>query len=299
MRVTLMHNPKAGHESPSDDALVEALEEAGYKVDYQSTKKKHWKKALKKPGDLVVVAGGDGTVGKVATELAGRDVPIAILPVGTANNIATSLGIEGEIEDLIAGWKDAGRRRFDIGLATGPWGEMRFLEAVGFGLFTQSMALVETKEEGEDPDGREEELEHDLRFLRMTLGAVRSHRWHVVVDGEDVSDEFFLVEVMNIACLGPNLCLAGDADPGDGLLDIVLLGEAERATFDEYLAQHIDGNRRPLDVPVRKGRRVEIRWDGLPLHVDDEIVADASLGDSSGNVVIRLDSSVELLVGAG
>ena len=44
-------------------------------------------------GDAVIVAGGDGTVGKVAKRLAGTDVPLVVLPTGTANNIARSLGI--------------------------------------------------------------------------------------------------------------------------------------------------------------------------------------------------------------
>jgi len=52
--------------------LVELLCAAGHKVNYQSSKEKKWKKALKNPGDIVAVAGGDGTVGKVARRLIGR-----------------------------------------------------------------------------------------------------------------------------------------------------------------------------------------------------------------------------------
>jgi diacylglycerol kinase (ATP) len=297
MRVTLLHNPKAGHDGLSDDEVVALLEDGGYEVDYQSVKKKKWKKALDDLGDLVVVAGGDGTVAKVAIELVGRGVPLAILPVGTANNIATSLGIEGELNEVVAGWADAHRRRFDIGLVSGPWGETRFLEAVGFGLFTQSMALVETKEEVRSPDDRDAELERDLRFLRMTLDATRSHLRHVSIDGEDLSGEYFLVEVMNTACIGPNLCLAPQAEPGDGRLDVVLLGEHERERFEAYLDGHIAGGTEPLHLPVRTARTVHFRWQGLPLHVDDHIYADPSMTDRPTRVEIRLEGEVELLLG--
>ena len=63
MRITLMHNPTAGRGEHARQELVSALAKAGHQVTYQSTKKSSYKKALKKPADLVLVAGGDGTVG--------------------------------------------------------------------------------------------------------------------------------------------------------------------------------------------------------------------------------------------
>jgi diacylglycerol kinase family enzyme len=73
IKITLIHNPAAGDGSrPSGDDLVELLCAAGHKVNYQSSKEKKWKKALKNPDDIVAVAGGDGTVGKVARRLIGR-----------------------------------------------------------------------------------------------------------------------------------------------------------------------------------------------------------------------------------
>ena len=94
MRATLIHNPGAGDDRQPTGRQIEVLmKEAGYKVRYQSTKEKGWTKVLKKEADFVVVAGGDGTVSKVARRLIGTGVPIAVLPVGTANNISRTLGI--------------------------------------------------------------------------------------------------------------------------------------------------------------------------------------------------------------
>ena len=77
-------------------------------MKYQSCKEKKWKKVLKKPCDIVAVAGGDGTVGKVARELIEKRIPIAVLPLGTANNIAKSLGIADiPLQDLVASWTAA------------------------------------------------------------------------------------------------------------------------------------------------------------------------------------------------
>jgi diacylglycerol kinase (ATP) len=303
MRVTLLHNPKAGYDSPAKDELKKLLKKADYKVDYESVKKKDWEEALEDPGDLVVVAGGDGTIAKVATRLAGSGTPMAILPVGTANNIATSLGIRGSPEELIAGWETAHRRKLDIGVASGPWGETRFVEAVGLGLFTHSMALVEARAELEAPEDRDEELVRDLKFLQMTLSDSRSRAWQITLDGEDLSDEYFLLEILNVPCIGPNLCMAPEASPGDGRLDLVLLTEEYRARFAEYLTQRIEGEMPSLELPARSGRRVELRWEGSPMRVDDHLYADATLGNDTGGeagqgevVQIWIESEVEVLV---
>ena len=69
MRVTLIHNPKAGDGRLSRDELLTILRVAGHKAVYQSSKEDEWERALKDPGDLVVAAGGDGTVGKVAKRI--------------------------------------------------------------------------------------------------------------------------------------------------------------------------------------------------------------------------------------
>ena len=91
MRATLMHNPTSGHDGPSADDLLEALRREGVEAAYQSTDESGYEAALDDPGELVIVAGGDGTVDKVSKFLVGREVPIAVLPLGTANNISSSV----------------------------------------------------------------------------------------------------------------------------------------------------------------------------------------------------------------
>ena len=69
------------------------------------------------------MAGGDGTVNKVFAELAGHETLVTLIPLGTANNIADTLGLTaGSPEELIAAWPDFVLRPFDIGVAVAPWG---------------------------------------------------------------------------------------------------------------------------------------------------------------------------------
>ena len=109
-RVTLIHNPSAGDEETEADHLLSLIRKAGHDVVDISVKDDDYRAALESPGDLVAVAGGDGTVRKVATKVIGRGIPIAILPVGTANNISRSLGIDGPLEELIAKWDIASKK---------------------------------------------------------------------------------------------------------------------------------------------------------------------------------------------
>src|SRR2546430_14356653 len=122
MRITLMHNPKAGRGKLVKRDLMAALARAGHLAIYQSTKKSDYKEALREPADLVLAAGGDGTVGKVGRELIDPGIPLSVLPLGTANNLARSLGFIGSADQIIAGLEGGKKRSFDIGVARGQIG---------------------------------------------------------------------------------------------------------------------------------------------------------------------------------
>src|SRR4029077_18637139 len=94
MRATLFHNPTAGHKATKDDILA-AMKLADFDVRYVSVKGDSLEEAFEKKADLLVIAGGDGTIAEVLTRLPDRAMPVALLPLGTANNIARSLGIAG------------------------------------------------------------------------------------------------------------------------------------------------------------------------------------------------------------
>ena len=155
MRVALLHNPSAGDET-SFEEVHRALSSEGYALASEIEKDSDFERVRDEAVEFVVVAGGDGTVRQAARALAGSRVPLAILPLGTANNIAKSLGIEGEVREVVAGWKRARTVPFDLGVARGQWGESRFLESVGSGLVTAGIAAAEEHPEHGTEDTRSE-----------------------------------------------------------------------------------------------------------------------------------------------
>src|SRR5437762_3188349 len=160
MRITLLRNPKAGNGKHGRKELVNALEKAGHQTICRSLKKKGWKAALKKQADVVVVAGGDGAMAKVASALIGRETPLAILPFGTANNLARSLGFFASPKEIIAQLKDRKERVFDVGVAKGPWGKRFLFEGAGAGLLADYVHTANKETEKE-----KEEKERNSRFL--------------------------------------------------------------------------------------------------------------------------------------
>ena len=249
------------------------IQSAGHKVKYHSSKEKDWKKALKRRCDIIAVAGGDGTVGKVARRLVGSPTPIAILPVGTANNIGHALGLTGRaLEPLILEWESARRINFDIGEAEGPWGSNYFVEGVGVGLFAATMLNIR---ERKDPIlaadvCREDEITRVLQILKEQVEKHRPEKVKVRLDDEDLSDDYVLIQALNIRYAGPNLDLAPRADTNDGLLDVVLLPRGEEGKLSRYLTHCIRARNAKAKLAVRRGRHLQIEWDGSPVHVDDK-----------------------------
>ena len=91
MKVALVHNAQAGGGHPSAEQVVAAFARAGHQVVTASADGP-WEALVAGGVQRVLIAGGDGTVGAVLPHLAGRQAPFCVLPCGTANNIARSLG---------------------------------------------------------------------------------------------------------------------------------------------------------------------------------------------------------------
>ena len=218
--------------------------------------------------------GGDGTVGKVARSLAGRDIPLALLPMGTANNIAAALGLQNsDLRRLIDGWNDAARRPFDVGVARGPWGECRFLESVGVGLLSEAIHVIDEGHARYVNEIGDTALRIDaaLEVFRHTLDEMPTAAVELRLDGEALSGRYLLVEALNFGAAGPNLNFAPHGDPADGLLDLVLAEETDRHILRERLGQF---RSEPTAAPVlrtHRGRRIELRCEGCLLHLDDQV----------------------------
>ena len=273
MRVALIHNPESGDDDHAREHLVDLIAGAGHHVTYHSSKSE-WKAAFESRPDLLAVAGGDGTVRKVACASAGRNIPIAILPTGTANNVAGELGLGGiRHEELVNAWANGAIQAFDLGVVRGPFGVHRFLESVGVGVLASLIAEVDSGRAGfvNELDRREARIDAALGVLEAVLSRSTPIACDIELDDVRLSGEYLLIEILNFGAAGPNLQLAPHADGADGVLDIALVEAGERS----WLEQHVSDIRtHPSNVTplrVRHARCVTLRCEPRALHVDDKM----------------------------
>ena len=223
MRICLYWNHTAGG-GLTLDRLTSVIQRAGHSVvraiDDESDLPEHLGDA-----ECVVVAGGDGTVARAGRVLAGGPVPMAILPLGTANNIARSLEVRGDIEQLAARWRDGQVVKVDVGVVEIHGSAHRFIESVGCGLVTSCIT------EGNATLAKDHPQTHlaEARELYVkALGDLVPRHYDITLDGERVSREFLLVEALNTPSIGPMLEFTADVSAADGFLSVVLLGESDR-----------------------------------------------------------------------
>jgi diacylglycerol kinase (ATP) len=272
--IHLLHNPTAGAATFTRKNLVGLVKAAGYNCTYSSTKK-NGTLTPAEDSDIIAIAGGDGTVRKVAAKLLNRKVldrnyPIGLLPLGTANNIAGALGIVDVPEDLPHAWHKYFVKKFDVGRAYGVPKHKFFLEGLGYGVFPTLINEMKNEKANDDPQKSKTTA---LKKLLDIAQHYQAHYCEVVADDVEIKGKVLLAEIMNVVSVGPNLNLAPAADPGDGYFEVVLLSEHDREKFIAYVTDKIEGRQQVIDFPVIRARNVTITWSGTNLHIDDETVS--------------------------
>jgi diacylglycerol kinase family enzyme len=266
MRVALLHNESSGSEDHTDRELTEMLEGAGHEVLAVVTRLGELTRLLQDDRcDLVVVAGGDGTVGRTACALANWGVPLSIFPLGTANNTALSLGLPAAAKRAAKGWHVGTRVPYDLGLISDGACRVRFAEAVGWGLFAQVITVA--KRRGAEPTV-ERKLKRDRKLFRKLAETLPATDYEVSIDGRDLSGRYVLVEVVNVPYIGPRLRLSPSSDPGDGWFELVLATEEQRSHLAEL------GRTGLLDTQgliVERGKHVRVTSRDAVLHHDGRL----------------------------
>ena len=272
MRVTLIHNPESGdNDQPGSEEMIYLMQRRGYEVTCRSYRDQHWETTLEEPTDLVAIAGGDGTIRRVAQRMMGRDIALTVIPTGTANNIARTLRmVDIPLERQIAGWEYAHSIAFDVGTARGSWGVSHFLEGCGIGLFARLMREADAHPTLTTLPTAAVKIEYALQMLTESVRDCPSTHLRVTLDGRDLSGSYLLFEVMNTRYVGPNLHLAPESDPGDGWFDVVVARDTDRELLLGHLSSGQNGQHRP-SLSRQRGRSLSMQWTGSALHLDDRL----------------------------
>jgi YegS/Rv2252/BmrU family lipid kinase len=219
-RVAVVFNPATGGGDTSGRKrdTQEALEGAGLEVLWLETTKEdpgqgQTAKAVAEGVDLVIAQGGDGTVMACVTGLAGTEVPLAVLPGGTGNLLATNFDIPSDLEDAVEVAIEGERVRLDVAALD----DDRFVVMGGIG-FDAAM-LRDADPRLKEHLGAVAYVLSGFKHLRRRATRFRlglDHRPPVERTGQGVL-------VGNLGRLQGGLPVMPDARPDDGLLDVAVL----------------------------------------------------------------------------
>ena len=187
---------------------------------------------------LVIVAAGDGTIGEVASQLVGTETVLGIVPIGTMNNIARSLGVPLTIEDACALIGMGTTRHLDVGKVrtNGGASDEYFLECAGVGLSAIAAMAGQAAEKR-----RWRVLPRALkRLFEAKPGTMR-----IELDGTVIDAATRIVTVSNSPLMGNNMLAAPEAKMDDGFLDVRIydgMGDAELVRhFLTATSHEVDG----------------------------------------------------------
>lgn len=219
------------------------------------------RQAVAEEYDTVIVAGGDGTINEVATTLLGSNVTMGIIPTGSGNGLARSLGISQDFKKACEILKKGQRVRIDCGLAN----ERPFFCTFGMGFD----AAVTEKFAQEKRRGRMSYIKSALlEFLQF-----QPNVYALSIDGKVITERALLVAVCNASQYGNNAYIAPKASLTDGLLDVTVIHDGplmlQALAGIQLLSGHLDKN---FLVDNFKISRADIsRLDQGPAHIDGDL----------------------------
>ncbi|MGW7267629.1 diacylglycerol kinase [Streptomyces sp. NPDC054842] len=271
--ITLVVNPTAGRGRGARAAqpAASALRAAGFAVrtvlgrDAADALARARAAVAEGTGALVAV-GGDGMVNLALQAVAGTRTPLGLVAVGTGNDFARALGLPlgdpaaagRQIADAL---RDARLRDVDLGRVGGTW----------FGTVLASGFDSRVNDRGNRmrrPAGR---LKYDLAML-AELASFKPFPYRITLDGGRALEiEATLVAVGNGSSYGGGMRICADADLGDGLFDVTVVGDCSRTTLlrvfpKVYKGTHLSHPK----VTVHRAARVGLVAEGVTGYADGE-----------------------------
>jgi YegS/Rv2252/BmrU family lipid kinase len=220
-RIHVVINPASGQDQYILNTINRVFREAEIAWEVAITQKsgdarRYAANAAAEGFDVVAAYGGDGSVMEVAEGLMDTDVPLAILPGGTANLMSVELGIPGKLEDAakVACSAASVVRQVDMGQADAG----KFMLRVGIGFPAEKVILAD----------RDLKDKYGLAAYTIAafkaMGTTQVSHYQLVLDGEQVEVEGIACRVDNSSNVGmPGVSLVDSADVSDGYLDVIVL----------------------------------------------------------------------------
>jgi len=271
VRVCVLFNPRAGSAdqiAALRDALAGRRKVALRELGPDESIEQAVAEVARGRCDLIAVAGGDGTIHHAVNGLAPHFPPklLAILPLGTGNDLCRTLAIPLDPVQALALWESGRRRAIDVVRVEG--------DAAGYAV--NAVAGGFSGRVAADVTAEMKEFWGPLAYLRGAAGPAvepTSYRLTLRFDGGPAEQLAALnVVVANGRTAAGGVPVAPLADPEDGLLDVVAVPAGGLLDLSVVAARLMAGDYHADEVVLhRRARRVEVESDPpLPVSIDGE-----------------------------
>jgi len=235
LRTKLIFNPSAGAARPSPIEIVDVIHEMQiwklvpetYLVEPGCDLSRVVQDALTQGIRMFVVCGGDGTISAVAGCLAGTPATLGIIPIGSQNNTALSLGIPADIAAAIAILRNGRRIKVDIGMATCNGMTTPFLEVCSVGLVSSLFPSVDDVQHGNLAR---------IGDVLATLASSLPAEMHLLLDDKrEIRSQGHVVLVSNMPYIGFHYQVGSPTSHIDGLLDVLFFADLSKLELLDYI----------------------------------------------------------------
>jgi len=217
-------------------------------------------KAVSSDVEIVVAVGGDGTINEVASVLESSGKTLAIVPCGSGNGLARTLGIPLDNAKAIAKISNLKTTNIDVGLLN----DKKFFNMAGMGFDAHISALFANSIK-----------RGFLGYIKSTLKEVNNYKpqqYEILIDGEAINRVAFMISLANSSQYGNNVHIAPTASVKDGLLDICIIKPFALYIFPllgyRMFAKTAEHSKY---VEIIKAKNLQIiRQSAGPVHVDGE-----------------------------
>ena len=202
------------------------------------------KEAVARRYDLVVAAGGDGTIGLIGKVLLGTDTALGILPLGSVMNIPRMLGLPRELDAAAAVLRAGHTRRIDVGEANG----YVFFETASVGMHAAIFEEMTKLDAGD--------LAAIVRSILVAF-RYRPSRMTIELDGgRRIETRALVVAIANGPYMGAGFTIAPEARIDDGLFDVRIFQRYSKRELVRHFASIAFGRRAyaPKAVTERSAR---------------------------------------------
>jgi YegS/Rv2252/BmrU family lipid kinase len=231
-----------------------------YEVPKSKKVPKQARRAIDDGAELIFVWGGDGTVQRCVDTIAGSDIPLAIVPAGTANLLATNLGIPIDLDEAVKLGFAGARRRIDLGRVNGE----HFAVMAGAGF--DALMIREADRGLKDRVGRLAYVWTGLKAVRGSLTETK-----ISIDGTSwFSGAASCVLLGNVGTITGGITAFDDARPDDGWLEVGVVTAKGAIDWARTLGRMATSraDRSPF-VRVTRARKIDVRLDPpLPYELD-------------------------------